>query len=245
MNGDPLANSGKCEVPDPRNRKVAVWLLAFKNGAAGHIIDKHVCNGNEPWSHALTEEFVSDLRSTESTKRSETQIDRFKTLLLELTFEACRRPQAMTHDEYGENPMTYEGRDIVGTPCCVLVCHCGLIIIIRTINTNPRIHTAFFKSGTMDVAAARSGLSSDFWKRPVRRILENHVIAERETGRLAHPTPESQCEVETEEARRIVYRRNIQFHSKLNWGFQDDKGVFRPTGKFPEWHVRTRKEPAQ
>lgn len=208
-------------VPDPANRKTRTWQLSFARGAAGHIIKKHVTNCSEPWGAAIDRSLLASLKGTAKTG---TDRQALKETLLDHAEITCQRPQAMLHDERED---LYRSESI---RCCLLVCRCGLLIAIRNIDVAPKIHTAFFRRGIVKTGSA------DHWKSLVRDLRNEHVVADRQSGKLAYPTPDVFKEIDDEEnSHRKYWRTRIEFHSKYTWGFKEQDGVWLPIGEIPNW----------
>lgn len=209
------------EVCDPANRKTKVWQLAFAKRAARHVIEKHVINTSEPWDAAIDQRLLSAIRSH---LPSTSDRQALKGALLDHAELACKRPQALFYNELLEKHATESVR------CCLLVCRCGLIIALRNVDTKPKIHTAFFRRGTADI------LAPERWKKLVRYLRDEHVVADRQSGKLAYPAPDVCREVEDAENPDSTYWRvRIDFHSKHTWGFKEQDGAWRPFGEIPPW----------
>jgi len=226
-------------VADPRNRKLDSWILKFALGATEHIIEKHVKNDDEPWGNALEPGLVQTLKGN----KWAAGIDDLKQRLLKLAAQACGRPMALTFQEYQRDP--YRVRSQACVACCLLVCRCGLLVALRKIDSDPRIHTAFFRRDTLSVATSRANATAhpnstcEFWKRPAIRIRECYTIMEQNPCKIAYPTANSVREVPDEENGRTTWRDHIEFYSKHTWAFIDDRGVFRPLGQWPDWREQT------
>ncbi len=209
------------EVCDPANRKTNTWQIAFARHATDHIMEKHIADDSEPWDAAIEQRLRSTIRSN---RASTSDRQALKESLLDHAELAFKRPQALCYSELRELHATESVR------CCLLVCRCGMMIALRNVDTNPTIHTAFFRRGTAHVFAPAR------WKKLVRYLRDEHVVADRESGKLAYPTPDICKEVEDAENPDSTYWRvRIDFHSKHTWGFKEQRGDWRPFGPIPPW----------
>lgn len=219
-------HSNSREVRDPANRKTNTWQLKFARGSARHIMCKHVKNKNEPWGEAIEQDLLSIIRSHRSSPM-ETQA--LKDSLFDHAELACKRPQALSYDEIRELHASESVR------CCLLVCRCGLMIAIRQVDTQPSIHTAFFRQGTAHVFAPER------WKKLVRYLRNEHVVADSTSGKLTYPAPDVYKEVEdTEDPASKYWRAGIEFHTKHTWGFKEQDGSWHPLGEIPAWQEAMR-----
>jgi len=216
------------EVCDPADRKKKTWQLGFAKGSTGKIIRKHIGNPEESWGSVLEHQLIRSLSSNKSGAIEQiTDRQTLQQILLDHASAACKRPQAMVFDEIRDLHSPESVR------CCLLICHCGLLIAVRNIDTEPKIHSAFFRRGVAHALAPQR------WKRLVRSMRADHVVAERQSGKLSYPAPDVVKEVEDDEhPERKYWRKKIDFLSKHTWGFIEQSSVWRPLGEIPAWETQ-------
>lgn len=227
------SNQNQRVVADPRDRKRRTWTLSFKPGRIGHIIDKHVKDISQPWNEILEKSLFEELVKRVSNERTSRTTDRLKAALLNFAEQSCKRPQVLAFTErfdisQADGPGSPQCFD--GTECALLICRCGLLIALRTIDSKPQIHTAFFKS-----RVGRQRGADDRWLSLTRQMRADYVCIDHDR-RLVYPQPEAFRMVQDEDNPSVcIQRSSIQFLSKYTWGFIEVQGASRPLGTIPDW----------
>lgn len=222
----PFENSNRCVVCDPANRQKTLHLT-FAKGAAGHIIDKHVKDTKEPWQEVVGEGRAKQLKSQNSNQRTADDTTQIKTAVFASVKEACKRPQALAFDEI-DDTRSME----ISIRCLLIVCRPGFLVAIRNVDSDPKIHSAYFPRGVIGLA------KKDRWVRLVRKIRNDHVYASPESGKLIYPAEHFVRPVIDEEFGTLLYSRTrIEFLSKHTWGFAESKNGLTPSNPIPNWEV--------
>ncbi len=221
-------------VPDPNDRKRSSWQLTFKQGASGHIIDKHVKNSGEPWSAILPPEYYQQLKTLPGSARQDDDHHPLKLLLLELAHQSCKRPQVMMFQErQRSSPQASSAR--LPVSCWLLVCHCGLLIVVRQESAaqqaRHKIATAFFPRDSLSQARGKPG-----WKRVAADLIRDYCPA-GDGGRVLYPAPEV-TRIVRDESRTDweLERSHVEFITMHTWNFQPVHGQTIHCFSYPDWN---------
>jgi hypothetical protein len=222
------------KVPDPNDRKRSAWQVSFKQGASGHIIDKHVKNPGEPWSAILPPEYYKQLKTLPGSARQDDDHHQLKYLLLELAHQSCKRPQVMM---FQERQRSSPGASSVrlAVKCGLLVCHCGLLIVVRQEPATPqaqhKITTAFFPRDSLSRARGKP-----VWTKVVADLIRDYCPA-GDGGRVLYPAPEV-TRIVRDESRtdRELERSHIEFITMHTWNFQPVHGQTIHCFSYPDWN---------